>query len=98
MILLQGVILIVVILIGSGIVYLIRERYLTFQMSQKVAKQVLLKSDQFCKTCEKRYYVCPICGCQFDNELDQRRCFDWDLIIRREHKHKYLHNHEDEET
>ena len=96
MILMEGLILVVVILVLFGVIYLINDRYHTWQLSQQVSKNILNKGKQQCQVCDNVYYTCTICGCQFDNELDARRCWEWDLILRRKHSHQYLHHHDEE--
>lgn len=84
-----------VIAVGAGIVYAVRQRTHAMQLSREVSKR-LLKSNEYCGVCSKPFFTCSICGCQFDKEIDARRCYEWDVIMHRDHQHKYPHHHDEE--
>lgn len=50
-----------------------------------------------CDECDKDYYICEVCGCEFDDARSAAVCRDWDRILRnfnKEHKHhNYPHDH-----
>ena len=84
------------IVVGCGWVAIKRLR--AFQQANAVEKNLLNKNGvgEHCKKCDEDYFVCSVCGCQHKEEIDARRCYEWCLILKGKHAHKYLHDHEEE--
>lgn len=86
----------VVFIVVAAVGYVALKGWRSLRLSREIEKHVINRFGEHCKKCDQDYYVCSICGCQFDEELDALRCRDWDLILRRNHKHTYLHDHEED--
>lgn len=84
------------IIVIAAIGYFTIKSWRSFCLSQEIENNVIDKFGEYCKKCSKEYYTCSICGCQFEEEADARRCYQWDLILKRQHTHTYLHDHEDD--
>jgi hypothetical protein len=71
----------------------------TFQQANAVEKNILNTNNGYgehCKKCDEDYFVCSLCGCQFKDEHESRIHYEWCLILKRPHTHKYLHDHEED--
>ena len=88
-------IVLMVVVVGG---WMALKKWRSFHLSQEVGQRVINRFGERCKKCDQVYYTCSMCGCQFEDELDCRRCYEWDCIIKQPHEHKHLHDHEEEET
>ena len=65
--------------------------------SSEIEKR-LLRNPEHCNSCNQNYYMCPICGCQYNTQFDADHCRNWCKILGRDrHTHTNIHIHEDEQ-
>lgn len=89
--------LVVLAVIGMG--WMAIKRLRSFQEANEVEKNLLNTNDGYgehCKKCDEDFFVCSICGCQFPTERESRVCYEWCLILKRQHTHQYPHTHEED--